>query len=756
MIDGPGSTASGQVPRRAYPALNVRLLGYLMGPAAFFIILVLRRYGWVAAQPVLLWLGVFLAIPATSMVADELYRRSPSTTWLHVRVAVHSAAVTAVIYLSGWGPVLTGAFVFVVLENLAHGGARTWRVTMLWSLVGIAAGQVGVAQGILPSFLSSRDAQALGLMGVFVLLFVIRMGGAMMEQKEAAEELTRVSEDRFRSLVQHASDTTLLMDAWGVITYASPATRALVGLDPDAVIGTNALDFVHRDDLERVTDHFTVRAPEASVVDPIEFRMVHADGTWRFAEAILSDLRTNPSIGGFVANLRDITERKEAEAQLAHQAVHDPLTGLANRTLIMDRAEQMLARCIRTHDPVAALFVDLDNFKEVNDTMGHDVGDAVLCAVADRLAVTVRTADTVGRLGGDEFIVLAEGMSIGAGPEMLAERIQEVLAEPFSVAGRAAPLVVTASVGIASGARDSAADLLRDADIALYRAKGAGKDQWALFEPEMQSDVIDRLGLKMDLQNALTNDEFRLLYQPLFDLDTMNVYGVEALLRWEHPTRGTVGPNEFIPMLEDSGLIVEVGRWVLSEACAQAAAWHRGGYDLTMSVNVSMRQLESAVLVDHVRDALAASGVAPASLLLEITETALMRDADSTIARLTQLKTLGVSVAIDDFGTGYSSLGYLRQFPVDVLKIDRSFIAGMGDSPESPVFIHAMVALAHALGLSTLAEGIEESSQLELLRSQGCERGQGFLVSRPVAPDAVIALIAGALEASAADAGSAA
>jgi diguanylate cyclase (GGDEF)-like protein/PAS domain S-box-containing protein len=742
-------------PRR--PLLNPYLLGYLMGPAAFFVILVLRRYGWVARVPVVLWLGVFIAIPSTSLVADLLYRKRPSLVRLHLRVAVHAAAVTVVIYLSGWGPVLTGAFVFVVLENLAHDGSRTWRVSMLWSLVGVTVGQVGVFTGVFPSFLNSTHAQALGVMGIFVLLFVIRMGGAMMEQKEAAEESMRASEERFRSLVQHASDTTLVLEPSSEITYASPGVRALLGRDPQELVGTSALEFVHPDDVERVTVQLTARLQEAAVVDAVEFRMAHADGSWRYAEAILSDLRDRPSVGGFVANLRDITERKEAEDQLAHQAVHDPLTGLANRTLIMDRAEQMLARCERTQDPVAALFVDLDNFKEVNDTMGHDVGDAVLRSVADRLAGTVRASDTVGRLGGDEFVVLAEGMSIAAGPELLAERIQEVLSEPFVVGERSAPLMVTASIGIASGLRQSAADLLRDADIALYRAKGTGKHRWALFAPEMQSDVLDRLGLKMDLQTALANDEFRLLYQPLFDLDTMHVYGVEALLRWEHPTRGLVGPNEFIPILEESALIVDVGDWVLRQACSQAGEWHRRGYALSVSVNVSMRQLETTVLVGQVRDALRSSGLPPGALLLEITETALMRDADSTIARLSELKALGVSIAIDDFGTGYSSLGYLRQFPVDALKIDRSFIAGMAESPESPVLIHAMVALAHALGLGTVAEGIEERSQLELLRRQGCQRGQGYLVSRPVAPEAVIALLdGGGIMASTADTGSAA
>ncbi|MGZ6886552.1 MAG: putative bifunctional diguanylate cyclase/phosphodiesterase [Acidimicrobiia bacterium] len=740
IVPPPPGTATEPDGRRI--ALSAALIGYLMGPAAFVTILVLRHYGAVAKVSVTTWLAVFIAIPVVSLVADAGYRRHPSLARLHGRIAVHAAAVTVVIYLSGWGPVLVAAYGFIALENLAHDGSRTWRITMLWSLVGIGVGSLGIVIDVFPSFMATSRAVALSIMGAFVLVFIIRMAGAAWQQKEDAEESTRASEDRFRSLVQHSSDTTLVMDEVGVVTYASPASAELLGLEPRDVVGRSALDLIHPEDRERVQLQFSAGLREQAVVDHVALRMRHRDGTWRYAEAILSDLRGRTSVGGFVANLRDTTERRAAEEQLAHQAVYDPLTGLANRALILDRAQQMLARGERTREPIAALFIDLDNFKEVNDTFGHEVGDRLLCAVADRFSATVRSADTVGRLGGDEFVVLAEGVSVAAGPELLAERLQEVLREPFELDGPAgAAMLVTASIGIAGGVRQSAEELLRDADIALYRAKAMGKDCAALFAPEMQTAVLDRLGLKMDLQSALANGEMCLLYQPLFDLDSMHVYGVEALLRWHHPQRGVVGPAEFVPLLEETGLIIDVGEWVLREACGQAAAWRSEGHDLTMSVNVSMRQLESASLVDHVRDALDASALEPSALLLELTETALMRDSDSTIARLTELKSLGVSIAIDDFGTGYSSLGYLRQFPVDALKIDRSFIAGMTDAPESTVLIHAMVALAHALGIGTVAEGIEEQAQLETLREHGCQRGQGYLVSRPVAAGEIVRML---------------
>ncbi len=349
----------------------------------------------------------------------------------------------------------------------------------------------------------------------------------------------------------------------------------------------------------------------------------------------------------------------------------------------------------------------------------------------------------MGRLGGDEFVILAEGISITDGPDALADRIREVLREPFAIEGFDGILVrVTASIGVAIGDRSTAQELLRDADIALYRCKAAGRDQSIVFEPAMQEAVTGRLELRSDIDSALARDEFFLLYQPIVDLDSTNIRGVEALIRWRHPTRGVIPPNDFIPILEDCGLIVEVGRWVLDTACAQAGEWRDRGYSATMSVNVSMRQLESDSLVDDVVRALAINRLDPGSLVIEVTETALMKDAESTVSRLVQLKQIGVKIAIDDFGTGYSSLSYLRQFPVDVLKIDRSFISSMDGSEDSLTLIRTMVELGRALGLTTLAEGIEEEHQLACLRENNCQTGQGFMFSKPVEPGMVEALMA--------------
>jgi diguanylate cyclase (GGDEF)-like protein len=428
----------------------------------------------------------------------------------------------------------------------------------------------------------------------------------------------------------------------------------------------------------------------------------------------------------------------EKTGQLRHQALHDALTGLPNRVLALDRAEQMLARARRQHLPVAALYLDIDGFKQVNDSFGHAVGDDLLRTIASRLTSVIRDSDTAARLGGDEFVILLDGSTLDVDPEMVAERLREVLREPYeldSQIGR--PLSVTASIGIALGERASADELLRDADLALYEAKATGKDSCVLFDSHMQTAARERLALQMDLAEALEHKELYLLYQPTFDLSSVCVVGVEALIRWRHPTRGVVSPEEFIPIAEQSGLIVPIGRWVLEQACHQAAIWHSNGHEIGVAVNVSARQLDDDHLIEAVRRTLRDSGLDPAALTLEVTETTLMLDADATARRLALLKQLGVRIAIDDFGTGYSSLAYLRQFPADVLKIDRSFVGGIATSTESAALIHTLVQLGKTLHIETLAEGIESHAQLETLRREGCDHGQGFLFSRPLEVDAL-------------------
>jgi len=434
-----------------------------------------------------------------------------------------------------------------------------------------------------------------------------------------------------------------------------------------------------------------------------------------------------------VERKRTDEELARREEELAFMATHDPLTGLPNRTLILDRVEQMLARSARNQTPVAALFIDLDNFKSINDTLGHNVGDELLQAVAARLKGVVRQVDALGRLGGDEFVVIAGELSADAGPGLVAERLLEALKHPFKLGAREdTPLTVTASIGIAVGERTSAEELLRDADIAMYRAKWDGRNRFAVFESGMQDTVQNRMELEMDLREALAKEEFFLAYQPTLDLSDMRPTGVEALIRWEHPARGIVQPDAFIPLLEETGMITEIGRWVLQEACRQGAAWIEAGYPISMAVNVSGRQLDTDQLIEDIRDALADSGMQAEALTIEITETTLMRNVEETARRLAAIKDLGVRIAIDDFGTGYSSLAHLQRFPVDALKIDRSFISGLRSNKEGETLIHTLVQLGKALSIETFAEGIEQQQELSLLREEDCDSGQGFLFARPL------------------------
>jgi diguanylate cyclase (GGDEF)-like protein len=436
---------------------------------------------------------------------------------------------------------------------------------------------------------------------------------------------------------------------------------------------------------------------------------------------------------------------EERTGELRHQALHDSLTGLPNRALIMDRIGQLMTRNRRNGTNGSVLFVDLDDFKNVNDTLGHDAGDQLLVAVAARLESTLRDADTVGRMSGDEFIVLIDGGELASGPELVASRLLDVMRQPFHLEGVALPLTVSTSIGIASGDRTGPSEMLGDADMALYQAKADGKNRYQIFRPEMQTVLNHRMELELALRSALAGDQFTLVYQPIYNLDDRRLVGVEALLRWEHPTLGLLLPDEFIPVLEQTGEIREVGRWVLRQACEQMALWHSRGYTLDVSVNISARQLDDDAIVGHIGDALSASGLGATSLIVEVTETALMSNPDDTARRLRSIKALGVRIAVDDFGTGYSSLTYLRQFPVDCLKIDRGFMTAISASPESKALLSTLIQLGKDLGLATLAEGVETLKQMAEVQHGGVDYVQGFLFARPLAPEALEAqfLIAG-------------
>jgi diguanylate cyclase (GGDEF)-like protein/PAS domain S-box-containing protein len=548
------------------------------------------------------------------------------------------------------------------------------------------------------------------------------------------EVLTRRSEARFASLVQHASDLITVLGPDATVTYQSPSSERVLGYAPEELVGTRFDGLLVPGEegrlLHLLSDGFPTGEGEL-----LECSLRHRDGSTRQFEILSTNLTDDEHVRGVVLNARDVSERKRFEAQLAHQAFHDPVTGLPNRALFVDRVRHRLARRRRDDTGLAIVFLDLDDFKTINDSLGHAAGDEMLIAVAQRLAGAIRASDTAARFGGDEFALLLEDVESVQEAADTAERIMEALGQPISLAGK--ELTIHCSMGISLPDDDRVCDadeLIRDADAAMYIAKRDGKDGYRLFEPAMHDGVMARLELRADLQRALTAGEFELFYQPVVRLSDSAVVGVEALLRWRHPERGIVNPDDFIPFAEETGLIVPMGRWVLREACRQAVELQRelrSDPPLAMSVNLSVKQLQHSDVVADVEDALAESGLEPHLLTLEITESVMMSDFDLAISRLEELRERGVRLAMDDFGTGYSSLSYLSKLPVDLLKMDRSFLSA-GATPETSGLATAVIAIGETLNLDVVAEGIEQEGQWETLRDLGCDRGQGFLFARPM------------------------
>ena len=557
--------------------------------------------------------------------------------------------------------------------------------------------------------------------------------------------LLQQSEKRFSSLVQNSSDIVNVIDADTSVRYASPSAGRVLGLEPSAMEGTRFSALIHPDDKTRVLSFLTSTGEGEGHTGLIEYRIEHSDGHHLFVETLRTNLMHDANVRGIVLNTRDIGERREFEEQLQHQAFHDSITGLANRALFHDRVTHAIERQERDSKPIAVLFVDLDDFKTINDSLGHVAGDQVLAEVGERLKGELRAADTAARLGGDEFAVLLEDGGEGIMAADVAERIKQMLVEPFLLEGK--EVFVRASVGIAvaDGEQPSnTEELLRNADVAMYMAKERGKGRFEMFEPAMHDTALKRLELKADMQRAVEHGEFILHYQPVIELVTGRITGVEALIRWMHPERGMVQPLDFIPLAEETGLIVTIGQWVMRQACQYAVSLHTqfpSLPDFHMAVNLSARQLSRPEIVDEVREILEETGLNPALLILEITESVMMQDMELSIARLTELKGLGVKLAIDDFGTGYSSLNYIRRFPVDILKVDKSFVDSVGDAGEASALTAAVIDLAGILNLTPVAEGIERADQLEALLSLNCDLGQGFLFAKPLSSDALQALL---------------
>jgi diguanylate cyclase (GGDEF)-like protein/PAS domain S-box-containing protein len=532
-----------------------------------------------------------------------------------------------------------------------------------------------------------------------------------------------------------------------LVVDTTPSTERLLGYRPEEIVGRRYLDLVHPEDRDALIGFVTdlIARPYAS--GRVTCRLRTRQGRWVPVESSCRNLLHDPMIGGVVVNSRDVSERRDLERALEHRAFHDELTGLANRALLLDRLHHASARSDRSGTRFAVLYIDLDGFKPINDSFGHPTGDAVLVAAAQRLRSVMRSEDTVARLGGDEFAALLEHEEVTAHASGVAKRLLASLSEPIEADGRRVSITASIGIALAEGGQQPL-DLLRNADIAMYRAKRKGPGRFAVFEHAMHTAVADRLQLETELHHGIERDEFLLHYQPVFTLDDQRIVAVEALVRWQHPEHGTIGPGAFVPVAEQTGQIVPIGRTVLQQACRQLARWREqlpGADALTMSVNVSMRQLFDIDFVDEVATTLQATGLPPDRLVLELTESALAHDAEQARTVLVALKDLGVGLALDDFGTGYSSLSYLHRFPVDVLKIDRSFVSGDAGGVRHAALARAMVTLGRSLRLTTVAEGIEHPDELEHFRDLRCPLGQGYLLARPADAAAVTSLLAGRL-----------
>jgi diguanylate cyclase (GGDEF)-like protein/PAS domain S-box-containing protein len=558
-------------------------------------------------------------------------------------------------------------------------------------------------------------------------------------ERHRAERELRDAQERFRSAFEHAPIGMGLSGIDGRFFRVNRALAQMIGRAEDELLGASMLGLTHPDDRATLVEATDRLLAGDTATCQVEMRYLHLDGraVWvGVSVSVVRDVAGQPLY--MVSQAEDITERKASGERLAHQAIHDPLTGLPNRLLFVDRLRRALASIHADHHGsatpagrVAVLFLDLDHFKVVNDSLGHSAGDRLLVAVADRLRAAIRPTDTVARFGGDEFTVLCTDVPDETAARELADRVAKAVCRPLQLAE--GEVFVTASIGIAlsGGELETPETLLRNADSAMYGAKDHGRSRAELFDVDSHDRAIATLRTGNELHRALERNELRLHYQPIVSLETGRITGFEALMRWQHPERGMVRPDEFIPLAEETGLIVPMGRWALQEACRQASWWHSHGARVTISVNLSPRQLAESTLTDEFAEVLHRSGVDPDAIWLEITESTLMRDAESAVVSLSKLRGLGVHLSVDDFGTGYSSMTYLKRFPVEALKVDRSFVDGLGEESGDTAICTAVVSLAHALGLRAVAEGVETAEQMASLRQLGCELAQGYLFGRP-------------------------
>ena len=627
---------------------------------------------------------------------------------------------------------------------------------ILASAAALANGRTVVAIGALSTagyigLVLTRDRPATGTLAaltIALMLGVTTFCARTASNGRRLDVARSTAERKIEALLENSSDAVLAIQPGGGIIYASPSVRTVLGYDPAFMTSELLMDITHPDYLPTVMEWWLAVANGApGSTARVESRVRRADGTWIWTEVIGKNRLGEEPLDAAVVSLRDTTERKELEEELTRQAFADSLTGMPNRALFRDRLEHAIARNRRGGGRITLLLVDLDDFKLVNDSLGHNAGDQLIATTALRLHQQLRAADTLARLGGDEFAILVEDVTEIEAMD-LGDRLLAAIRRPLRLGNR--DVVCSASIGVATakaGDGDDGPDpgeLLRNADLAMYAAKGAGRDRYALFDPAMYAGIMREAEDRAELERALARDEFVVHYQPIVDLPTSRLIGVEALVRWEHPVKGMLAPNTFIPLAEATGLIVPLGRWVLRQSCEQLSAWREefpSAAGIRVNVNLSARQFQHEGLVEEVAGILAETGVNPHQIVLEITESLLMQDTDSTIETLGRLKDLGVRLAIDDFGTGYSSLSYLKRFPVDILKIDRSFVDGITTKQGDATLAEAVVQLGRALQLQTVAEGIETNEQWTTLQDLGCEFGQGYLFAKPGAPEAISTIL---------------
>ena len=572
---------------------------------------------------------------------------------------------------------------------------------------------------------------------VFVMplsLLLAETVGWMSSRWRAANQAALRSEARLQALVQQGTDVIMVVDQRGIIQFISPSIERVAGYLPQDMLGTPALNLIAPVERERAKGLFRTKVSAPGESRPVQLRMTGGDGREFWAEVAANNLLANRAVNGIVLTWRDVTEQRAYQQHLTDLAYRDELTGLANRGRLTEWLAAALARAAEDNNTVALVFLDLDRFKVINDSLGHKAGDALLVAVAARIADAAGDDAKVARLGGDEFTILLDNAGWPSEVKALAQRVLDALAEPFTVETFTAVVSASAGIALSPAGAISSVDLLRQADTAMYHAKERGRSRVVVFDLAMEQQARSRMMIEDGLRHALGRDELFLVYQPLFALRTGTIVEVEALLRWRHPQRGVLTPGEFLPVAEETGLMLDIGRWVLHAACAQAAKWNQarpGQQPLSVAVNLSSNQFISATLVDDVAAALAASALDSSCLTLEITEMVLMDEPAEAARTLWQLKTLGVRLAIDDFGTGFSSLARVRDYPIDVLKIDRAFVDGVETNSRQAALFEAFVRLGRTLDLRTVAEGIERPEQLDVLRSMGCDVGQGYLLAPP-------------------------